>query len=75
MQKKIFYLNWKQASEAAQKLDITSYEVYKERYKEDPRLPCCPNKIYKSEWIKHRGWYDFLGTTKPDFYLNWQQAS
>jgi hypothetical protein len=57
---KNFYLSLTEAQQATVRLGIRSYSMYKRRYKEDPRLPCCPDKEYKREWPTN-GWYSFLG--------------
>lgn len=57
-----FYLTVEEASKAAQALGIQSSIEYKERYKEDPRLPCIPSNAYKKVWkLGGWDWYKFLG--------------
>lgn len=70
MNERTFYRTYKEASQAAKLLKITSGIDYKRRYTSDPFLPSNPSKIYASEWS---GWSVFLG--KDSFYLNWQEAS
>lgn len=60
--RKCFYSTLKEASQAVKKLNIKSSYEYKQRYKEDKKLPCNPYANYKSEWTN---WFDFLGTSKP----------
>lgn len=52
-----------QAKAAAQKLGIKSFDDYRFRHKEDPRLPPQPQRFYK-DFID---WFDFLGKEKPAF--------
>ena len=48
---------------AAQTLGIKNLPDYTKRYREDPRLPSCPDKIYADAgWMD---WYDFLGNERP----------
>lgn len=70
MNERTFYRTYKEASQAAKLLKITSGIDYKRRYTSDPFLPSNPSKIYASEWS---GWSVFL--RKDSFYLNWQEAS
>ncbi len=57
---------------AAQALGIKSQLDYTKRYREDPRLPSCPYKVYAyAGWID---WYDFLGNERPDFYPTYAEA-
>jgi len=45
---------------------------YRKRYRENPRLPSNPVKIYADAgWID---WYDFLGNEWPDFYPTYAEA-
>jgi len=55
-----FYTTWQEASEATIKLGIKSSVEYKNRYKEDNRLPASPYQLYLQQgWV---GWGVFLGT-------------
>ena len=54
-----FYKSLFFASDSAQSLNINSMKDYKERYKEDPRLPSAPDGFYKSAWTN---WKIFLET-------------
>ena len=65
---KDFYPTWQEASEAAVALGITARTTYKQRYKEDNKLPSNPNQFYP----EFPGWKVFLGTRK---YPSWQEAS
>jgi hypothetical protein len=54
-----FHPTYKEAKQAVAVLQIKSYKEYKNRYKEDPRLPSHPDGFYKN-----KGWvdcYDFFG--------------
>ena len=64
-----FYPTWQEASSAARALGANNSVHYSEIYKKDPKLPCCPNRIYPD----FPGWDSFLG--KTEFYGTWQEAS
>ncbi|MDF1496915.1 MAG: integrase repeat-containing protein [Patescibacteria group bacterium] len=64
-----FYETLEEASSATQKLGIGMSKEYIKRYKEDPRLPSSPDRVYKSEW---QGWRFFLGT---NYYETCAEAS
>ena len=50
---------FKEAKEAVRKLEIKTKPEYKERYKEDPRLPSHPDRTYEGKgW---NNWPDYLG--------------
>jgi len=53
------YKTIQEASQATQRLSIFTSREYENRYKEDPKLPSHPRRVY-SEW---KGWSDFLGVT------------
>ncbi|MCU7976758.1 integrase [Shewanella sp. SW36] len=53
---KIFYASLAAAQQATQSLGITSQPDYQQRYREDPRLPSCPNVIYSADW---QSWTEF----------------
>ncbi|SFE62128.1 Phage-integrase repeat unit [Marinobacter sp. DSM 26671] len=53
-----FYATYAEASEAAQKLGLTSRHEYKKGYRQDPSLPSDPDKIYAENWVS---WPMFLG--------------
>lgn len=66
------YLKWQEAGQAAQKLGIANYAQYRERCKEDPRLPTNPNQFYKN----FPGFDVFLGKgPKAKKYPTWQQSA
>ncbi|HHN1896340.1 TPA: VPA1269 family protein [Pseudomonas aeruginosa] len=67
-----FYSTYTEAQAAAQALGIKSQSDYKRRYREDPRLPASPDRIYAATgWID---WYDFLGNERPDLYPTYAEA-
>lgn len=66
------YQTYKEASEAAQKLNCESRRQYIKLYKNDPFLVSCPNRSYKNEWT---GWNDFLGSHRFKNYSSWDEAS
>ncbi|HHM8335801.1 TPA: integrase repeat-containing protein, partial [Pseudomonas aeruginosa] len=67
-----FYPTYAEAQAAARALGIKRQIHYPKRYREDPRLPACPNKIYADAgWMD---WYDFLGIERPDFYPTYAEA-
>jgi len=53
----MIYPTWKEASHAVRNKGITTKPEYMVRYKEDPRLPSNPNRVYKN----FPGWKIFLG--------------
>ncbi len=66
------YPTYSEAQAAAQALGIKSLSDYKKRYREDPRLPASPDRIYAATgWID---WYDFLGNESPDLYPTYSEA-
>ena len=67
-----FYATYAEAQVAAQALDIKRQIHYPKRYREDPRLPSCPDKVYADAgWMD---WYDFHGNERPDFYPTYAEA-
>ena len=70
--KKDLYGSLAEASQAAQQLGIKSSNDYRNRCREDSRLPVQPHQTYKCEW---QGWYHFLGNTKREFYGSLAEAS
>jgi hypothetical protein len=48
------------AKDAVDRLKIRTKKQYKERHREDPRLPEHPNTFYKKEWALFGGWKSFL---------------
>lgn len=53
-----FYDSLKDASLAAISLGVTTSREYNKAFSKDSRLPRCPYKIYRNEWV---GWNLFLG--------------
>lgn len=68
---KNYYPTLLEASEAVIVLEIQTAIEYKERYKEDCRLPSCPNTFYP-DFISFP---IFLGKRTVGCYLTWQEAS
>lgn len=67
-----FYSEYALASDAAQRLGISTSIEYGQRYQEDPNLPSSPATVYKGAgWMD---WYEFLGHAKPEFYRTYKQA-
>jgi len=66
------YPAYAEAQAAAQALGIRNVSDYTKRYREDPRLPACPNEVYvDAGWID---WYDFHGKERSDFYPTYAEA-
>jgi len=66
------YPTYAEAQAAAKALGIKSHPDYKERYREDPRLPSTPSEFYADAgWLD---WYDFLGNERPDVYPTYAEA-
>ena len=69
-----YYSTYQEAQKAAQSIGIKNRYHYhdKKEYKEDPRLPSTPDKLYKSKgWID---WYSFLGYKPVDIYPTYEEA-
>ena len=66
------YPTFTEASQAAIALGITTLAEYKRRYKEEPRLPAIPNRVYKADW---QNWFHFLGKPRVQFYPTLTEAS
>lgn len=61
------YSTYVEAKNAVQTLSIKTIWEYRQRYREDPRLPNSPHKFYANTgWINI---YDFLGTNNPRVLL------
>ncbi|WLQ16821.1 VPA1269 family protein [Hahella aquimaris] len=67
---KSLYPSLSEARKAAQRLGVTTWGEYNKRYKEDPCLPSCPNKVYAEEWT---GASNFFGKESP-FYPTLAEA-
>ncbi len=70
-QDKKFYTTWQEASRAVRRLGFNSEKPYKEKYREDPRLPSNPNAFYPN----FPGWTKFFGREEKNLYSTWQEAS
>ena len=69
--KKNFY-TYAEAQASVQRIGIQSQSDYTKRYREDPKLPAGPNRVYAgSGWL---GWHDFLGKERPDLYPTYAEA-
>ncbi|WP_367987796.1 VPA1269 family protein [Vibrio sp. NTOU-M3] len=71
-EKRPWYLTYAEASEAAIGLGIQSQPEYKQRYKEDERLPSSPNRFYADDWVD---WFSFLDKEKRSLYSTYAEAS
>ncbi len=69
--KKDFYGTWQEASKAVVAKGIESMREYKNRCKEDPRLPSTPD-VYYSDWP---GYTVFFGGLTKSFYGTCEEAS
>jgi len=65
-----FYATYAEASEAAQRLSLTSQSEYREEYHQDSKLPSNPYKAYADDWVD---WYDFLAKGRK--YATYAEAS
>ncbi|MEK7624502.1 MAG: integrase repeat-containing protein [Patescibacteria group bacterium] len=65
---KKFYPTWQEASRFARKIGISSITDYKQKRKQNPKLPAKPDAMYKD----FPGWTVFLGN---EFYGTWQEAN
>ena len=70
--KRSLYSTYAEASEATIGLGIQSQPEYKQRHKEDERLPSSPNQIYAADWVD---WFSFLGKEKRSLYSTYAEAS
>ncbi|WP_425666229.1 gamma-mobile-trio integrase GmtZ [Vibrio tubiashii] len=71
-EKRSLYPTYAEASEAAIGLGIQSQSEYKQRYKEDERLPSTPNQFYAADWVD---WFSFLDKEKRSLYPTYAEAS
>lgn len=65
------YPNLFLAQQATQALSISSITEYRHRYKEDPYLSACPDRIYPEEW---HSWMMFFGRPTKEFYSSLEEA-
>ena len=70
-EEKAFYATYTEAQQAVQSLGITTIQEYKQRYREDPRLPSDPYKVYSIDW---QSWPKFSGKKKKAFYATYTEA-
>ncbi|MGR5160208.1 integrase repeat-containing protein, partial [Vibrio owensii] len=49
-----------------------SQSEYKQRYKEDERLPSDPSRVYATDWVD---WFSFLDKEKRPWYPTYAEAS
>lgn len=67
----IFYPTWQEAAESSKRLGVKNVDDYREKYKNDNRLPSDPREYYDD----FPSWVIFLGKKVKDFYETWQEAS
>jgi hypothetical protein len=70
--RKIFYSRLAEASAAAIALGITTAVEYQAKRNLDPKLPSCPQRVYKTEW---QCWPSFLGKEVKQLYPSIAEAS
>lgn len=71
---KNFYPTVEEAMKAVKKLKISSSD-YHTRYREDPRLPSSPQKIYEKDWDRIGRWTGFMGRQQKDPYTTIEEAT
>jgi hypothetical protein len=64
-------ITYSECCSVVQGLGIISKREYKQRYKEDVRLPATPEHVYKAEW---QDWSHFLNRPKRTFYPTLAEA-
>lgn len=69
------YKTIKEASKAAIALGFKSRAEYKATYKQDARLPACPETVYRNDWAGFGMWSGFLGYDIKNIYSTIQEAS
>jgi hypothetical protein len=67
-----WYPTYGEAQAAAQALGIKNQLDYTKRYRENPRLPRKPKKVYAN--VGWMDWNDFLGNERPDWYRIYAEA-
>ena len=65
---KDFYPTLIEAKEATALLAVSTRNEYRQRYKDDPKLPSSPYKVYFEEWPIKNGWACFLGKERKEPY-------
>jgi hypothetical protein len=63
-EKKDFYPTIQEASKATIALGFSTLEQYRAGYKQDAKLPACPNKLYSADWEGFDRWDGFFGNEK-----------
>ncbi len=71
---KIIYTTFAEAQQAVIALGIASSTEYRQRYKEDPRLPSYPEVRYAEEWPPENGWPIFLEKKVKEYYPTFVEA-
>ncbi|MER2498266.1 VPA1269 family protein [Vibrio neptunius] len=71
-EQKALYSSLQEAQNSARKLRILFVSEYQHRYKEDPKLPANPDKVYASDWIS---WPNFLRGEDGEIYAQLRYAS
>ncbi len=71
LKRKNFYESYEEARRVTQLAGATTLDEYAELARKNPRLPCSPKDVYKSDW---QGWRSFLAPTKPRFYESYSAA-
>ncbi|MCE9793333.1 integrase, partial [Shewanella indica] len=66
-----FYSSLAEAQQATQALAIATSSEYKQRYREDPRLPSRPDRAYAADW---QNWPAFLGNEPKQRYATLAEA-
>ncbi|MEM5545988.1 gamma-mobile-trio integrase GmtZ [Pseudoalteromonas fuliginea] len=69
-----FYSTLSEAKKRVSELSINTYHEYKARYKEEPKLPSCPEHFYRKEWPTKNGWHYFLGKQVKILYTSLDEA-
>lgn len=69
------YKTIKEASKAAIALGFNSRAEYQAGFKQDPRLPAAPDRLYSDYWEDFGTWYGFLSIESKEFYLTINEAS
>tara|TARA_R110001592_G_scaffold319321_1_gene596866 strand:- start:16160 stop:19399 length:3240 start_codon:yes stop_codon:yes gene_type:complete len=65
------YATYEAAREAARAIGFASLQEYQAGYKQDPKLPCHPHRLYPD----FQDWYAFLGNDQPeDKYPTYKEA-
>jgi hypothetical protein len=66
------YPTYAEAEAAVQVLGIKSQSEYKNRHREDSKLPATPQQVYAN--VGWTNWYDFLGKERPKLYPTYAEA-